>query len=166
MVTTRVCLLNTSFALAVLAVQPVFASDKTANESVVVVRGSHVQVQGGSTQAAKATKLPANSPQSDQNVAVLRPVPGSFMRETTKLAAAAQAREEQAARETALATNRQIAEALESVEEAAEAASEQSNKRRVIVTLQGGVASDSATGQRYRGGQRRVYVPVNDPNNR
>jgi hypothetical protein len=164
MVIAKYWFLGICFTVAIMIIRPVFAGDEAAEDSVAVIRGSHVQVDGSSSTSARTTKKPAKSTLPDENVAVLRPAPGSFMRETSRLAAEAQAREEQAARETARETNRQVAEALQAVEEAAEAAAQLSSRRRVIVPLVGGVAIDPATGRHYGGGQSGVYVPLKDPN--
>jgi hypothetical protein len=73
------------------------------------------------------------------------------MRETTKLALEAQAREERAAQEAAREANKQLAEALEAVESAAKAVQSQPQKKRyrVVAPVVGGGAVDPKTGKFY-----------------
>jgi hypothetical protein len=85
-------------AMALAAASAVMA-DQTA--SVVVIRGGEV----GSW-----------SDSNSSSVVVMRPESGSFLRETTRLAAEAEAREERLARERERETSLAIAEALRALQ--------------------------------------------------
>lgn len=71
-------------------------------ESVVVIRGTDVSHQS-------------------EGVVVMRPAEGSFLRETTRLAASADARERRAADKRARDADRRLASALETLASAAQA---------------------------------------------
>lgn len=83
-------------ALVSIAFSGLAAADETAG-SVAVIRGSDTATH------------PSNG------VVVMRPPRDSFLRETTRLAAVADAREERAAAERAEDANRRLVEALESL---------------------------------------------------
>jgi hypothetical protein len=93
-----------AFALATVAagIQS-HGAEVASDPSVSVIRGSH----------STATQ--------DETVVVMRPERGSFLRETTRLAQEAQAREERAAAEQARETNRRLSGMTEAIEQAAEA---------------------------------------------
>jgi hypothetical protein len=74
--------------------------------SVIVLRGSQAKVP---------------TAREENGVIVMRPAAGSFMRETTRLAAEAEARNERAAREQARETSSRLVSALLAVESAASA---------------------------------------------
>jgi hypothetical protein len=86
-------------AALALAAGPAVLADDTA--SVVVIRGGDV----GSWSDSQSS-----------SVVVMRPASGSFLRETTRLAAAAEAREERLARERERETSLAIAEALRALQ--------------------------------------------------
>jgi hypothetical protein len=92
-------------SLVAIIVATVFPLTALA-DTVIVMRGSQAQVAPGT---------------QENGVVVMRPAPGSFMRETTRLAEVAEARDEQAARETAQEANVQLREVLRALENAADA---------------------------------------------
>jgi hypothetical protein len=97
---------------------------------VAVIRGSQTQVQGTPQKAAgQRNQVAQPTGQREAGVIVLRPVPGSFMRETARLAAEADAREERAARDEAREANRQTTRAMLAVEDAARAAEDEARTR-------------------------------------
>ena len=88
-------------------------------DTVIVIRGSEPQLPPGS---------------QENGVVVMRPAPGSFMRETTRLAKEAEARDERAAREAAQEANVQLREVLRALENAADAVGTlQGAKRNYVV---------------------------------
>lgn len=87
------------------------AADDAPGEPVALIRGSNISA---------APLTPRSAPAAHgQTVVVMRPESGSFMRETTRLAHEAQAREERVAEEQARHTNRQLLDTLEAIERAA-----------------------------------------------
>ena len=86
--------------------------------SVIVMRGSQAQVPTG---------------RQENGVIVMRPAPGSFLRETTRLAAEAEARNERAAREEARETNSRLVEALRAVEVAANTVERRRHSDRYLI---------------------------------
>jgi len=97
----RRCLLA---MLALAACPAAMANDRA---SVVVIRGG---------------ELGSWSPSKSSSVIVMRPASGSFLRETTRLAAEADAREERLARQRERDTDVRIAEALGALQATAYAA--------------------------------------------
>lgn len=104
--------------LTATANPPASSQISEANASVVVIRGGQERVESGLWQVGK-TNRPAEA------VIVMRPVPGSFMRETSRLAAEAAHREEQAARDDGRVAARRMAEAMRAIESAANAGQSQ-----------------------------------------
>jgi len=86
-------------------------------DTVIVNRGSQPQVPPGS---------------QENGVVVMRPAPGSFMRETTRLAAEAEARDERAAWEAAQEANVQLKDALRALGNAAEAVGRLQERHYVV----------------------------------
>ena len=87
------------------------AAADVPGESVIVIRGGEPAARSGragSSQAGLTTMVTV-----DTGVVVMRPAGESFMRETKRLAAEADAREQRAAIERAQEANRRLAEALD-----------------------------------------------------
>jgi len=132
-----------------------FAADEEADESVAVIRGSSASAQRNAQAVQPSTQRTAISTK-DEGVVVMRPASGSFMRETSRLATEAEARERRAAAEEARALNRQAAEALESVKKAADAVQSQPpTKHQVLVPLGHGIRIDPKA--------RQLYDPAGNP---
>jgi hypothetical protein len=87
-------------------------------DTVIVIRGSQPQVPPGS---------------QENGVVVMRPAPGTFMRETTRLANEAEARDELAAREAAREANLRLNGALRAAEDAANAVERQQRTMRYYI---------------------------------
>jgi hypothetical protein len=109
--------------LAATAKPPAPNYDSEANASVVVIRGGHEVVESGLWQVSKASQ-PADA------VIVMRPAPGSFMRETSRLAAEASDRKEQAARDDAREATTRLAETMRAIEVAVRVGQSQLEKER------------------------------------
>jgi hypothetical protein len=163
--TFKALLVATLLPLMAIADGSAPANDDRSDTPVIVIRGSQVQIQGGTQKAVKAGKRAAPSSQQEGAVIVMRPASGSFMRGTTRLAAEADAREERAAQEEARETNLRLSEALRAVEDAAKAVQAQARSKRylVVAPIGRGVAIDPKTGQSYGGGQGGMYIPLKDP---
>ena len=89
------------------------AAAEVPGESVIVIRGGEPAARSdrtGSSHAGLTTTVTV-----DEGVVVMRPAGESFMRETTRLAIEADAREHRAAAERAQEANRRIAEALDAI---------------------------------------------------
>ena len=87
-------------------------------DTVIVTRGSQAQVAPGT---------------QENGVIVMRPAPDSFMRETTRLAKEAEARDEHAAREAAQEANLRLNGALRTAEDAAKAVERQQRTMRYYI---------------------------------
>lgn len=118
------------FPGAALAAPPASQPANDADGSVVVMRGTQTQVQGAPQKAAgQRSHAAPPTGQREAGVIVMRPAPDSFMRETTRLAAEAEARETRSAREDARERDRQLTKTLRAVEDAARAAEEEARTR-------------------------------------
>ena len=117
------------FPCATLADPPTNQPANDADGSVVVMRGSQTQVQGTPQKAARQRSRTNPTARTDHGVIVMRPASGSFMRETTRLASEAEAREVRAAREAAREKDLQLIKTLRAVEDAAQAAEEEARTR-------------------------------------
>ena len=106
-------------------------TDNRANDTVVVIRGG--DGQGSPQNSVRPGSRAAPSDQQVDAVIVMRPAPGSFMRETGRLAAEAEVREEHAAREDAREANQRLSEAMAAVRSAAAAVEEQSREAHYVV---------------------------------
>jgi hypothetical protein len=132
-----------------------FAADGQADDSVAVIRGSSTSTQRKQKSAKPSTQRTATSTK-DESVVVMRPASGSFMRETNRLAAEAEVREQRAAAEEARAVNQRAAEALEAAKKAADAVQSQPpGKHQVLVPLGHGIRIDPKT--------RQLYDPAGNP---
>jgi hypothetical protein len=147
--TAKALLAATLLPLTAIADPPAPANNGATDAPVIVMRGSQVQVQGGPQKAVKAGNQAAPPGQQEDVVIVMRPAPGSFLRETTRLASEAEVREERAAQEEAREANMRLTEALQAVEEAANAVQAQPRKTRylVLAPVDGGGAIDPRTGK-------------------
>ena len=125
-----VLLLAVLFPGATLADPPTTKPANDADASVVVMRGGQEQVQGApQTAAGQRTHAAPPTGQRQAGVIVMRPAPDSLMRETTRLAAEAEALETRSAREDARERDRQLTKTLRAVEDAARAAEEEARTR-------------------------------------
>jgi hypothetical protein len=97
-----------------------------ADTSVLVIRGGHEEVESDFRQVSSAIQ-PADA------VIVMRPAPGSFLRETSRLAAEAADREEQAAQDDARTATTRLTEAMQALEAAIGAGQSQLERERVEV---------------------------------
>ena len=86
------------------------ANREVTDATVIVMRGDEARILPG---------------RRENGVIVVRPAPGSFMRETIRLAREAEARDERAARNEAREANLRLIGALEAVENAADAVARQ-----------------------------------------
>jgi hypothetical protein len=128
--TTAILLIAGPVALAAKADPPASRPPDDAGVPVVVIRGSQTQVQGVPEKATgQRSQAAPPTGQREAGVIVLRPAPDSFMRETTRLAAEAEAREERAAQEDARERDRQLTKTLQAVEDAARATEEEARTR-------------------------------------
>ena len=94
---------------------------------VLVIRGTEQQ---GSRQEFPAPRKPsATRSTSESGVIVDRPDPAGFLRETGRLAAQAEAREQRAAEQQSRENDRQLAETLRALEDAARAAENEARTR-------------------------------------
>ena len=113
-------------ALIVAAVLPLSAvadppgqgTGSASDVPVIVMRGAQTQMPAG---------------RQENGVIVMRPAPGSFLRETTRLAAEAEARDERAAREEAREANLRLMGTLQAVTNAANAIERQQRKKRYFI---------------------------------
>lgn len=95
-------------------------SQAHAEAPVLVIRGTEQQ---GSRQNSPAPREPsATRSTSESGVIVDRPNPTGFLRETSRLAAQAEAREQRAAQQQSREKDRQLTETLRALENAARAA--------------------------------------------
>jgi hypothetical protein len=94
------------------------ANGNAPAHSVIVMHGSRAQLSQGT---------------QENGVIVMRPAPGSFMRETTRLAKESEARDEQAAREAAREADLRLNGALRAAEDAARAIERQQRTMRYYV---------------------------------
>ena len=117
------------FPGAALADPPTTKPTNDAVGSVVVMRGSQTQVQGAPQKAVGQQSHTTPAAQPEQGVVVMRPASGSFLTETTRLAAEAEARETRSAREDARERDRQLTKTLRALEDAARAAEEEARTR-------------------------------------
>ena len=123
-------ILFTAFLLPLTATAkpPASSQISEANASVVVIRGGQERVESGLWKVGEVS-------QAADSVIVMRPVPGSFMRDTSRLAAEAADREEQAARDDARAASTRLAEAMWAIGAAVRAGQSQPEKDRHDVIL-------------------------------
>ena len=105
----------TVLPLTAMADSPVSTGGNAPAVSVIVMRGNQRQDRRG--------------PQ-ENGVIVMRPAPGSFMRETTRLATEAAARDERAAWEAAQEANLRLRATLMALQDAANAVEEQQRTQR------------------------------------
>ena len=103
-------IIATVLPLTAIADSPAPTDSNAAVASVIVMRGGESQVPPG---------------HQENGVIVMRPPPGSFMRETTRLAKEAAARDERAALEAARQADLRLSETLRALEEAANGAERQ-----------------------------------------
>ena len=87
------------------------AAAEMPGESVIVIRGGEPAARSGRTGSSQAGLTTMET--VDEGVVVMRPAGDSFMRESKRLAAEADAREQRAAYEWAQEANRRLAEALD-----------------------------------------------------
>jgi hypothetical protein len=127
--TTAILLIAGFLPLAAKADPPASRPPDDADGTVVVIRGSQKQVRNAPQKSAGQRSYTIPRTQMDQGVIVMRPASGSFMRETTRLASEAEAREARAAREEARAKDLQLIKTLQAVEDAARAAEEEARTR-------------------------------------
>jgi ABC-type phosphate transport system substrate-binding protein len=116
-------------ALAAKAAPPASKPSDSPDGPVVVIHGSQTQVQGAPQKAAGQRSRATPAAQTEQGVVVMRPASGSFMRETARLSAEADAREERAAQEEAREVNQQLTRTLQAVADAARAAEDEARTR-------------------------------------
>jgi hypothetical protein len=116
--TARVLIVVAGLPLTAIADSRAPTNGGASGMSVIVMRG--IQVQGPPVR-------------NENGVIVMRPTPGSFMRETTRLAAEAEARNEWAAREEARDTTARLAGALSAVESAANAVARQPRRNHYLI---------------------------------
>lgn len=102
-------------------------SQADAAASVVVIRGT--EQQGGPQKSLDHRKPPSTRSTSEYGVIVDRPDPAGFLRETGRLAAQAEAREQRAAQQQSLEKDRQLTETLRALEDAARAAENEARTR-------------------------------------
>ena len=105
-----IAIIGAVLPLTAMADSPAPTDGKAPAVSVVVMRG-------------RQPPVPAGHPEN--GVIVMRPPSGSFMRETTRLATQAAARDERAALEAARQANVRLSETLRALEDAAHAAESQ-----------------------------------------
>jgi hypothetical protein len=127
--TTATLLITGFLAPSAKADPPAFRPSDSPDGSVVVIRGGQTQVQGVRQKVVGQRSHATLSAQTEQGVVVMRPASGSFMRETTRLAAEADAREERAAHEEAREVNQQLGRTLQAVADAARAAEDEARTR-------------------------------------
>jgi len=77
----------------------------------------------------------------ERGVIVMRPERGSFMRETARLAAEAEARDERAARQEAREVNLRLSSALRSLENAAAATQQREHRHHFLILAPANVRS-------------------------
>jgi hypothetical protein len=157
--TLNALLASTLFPLAAIGDPPAPVDGEATDAPVTVIRGSQVQVQSGSQKAIHDRATPSS--ESVQAVIVMRPAPGTFLRETTRLAAEAEAREHRAAKAEARETNLRLSLALQAVEDAAHAVETQPRKTRYLIVTpihHGGVV-DPKTGMNYPAVEGGVVDP-------
>jgi hypothetical protein len=103
--------------LAAVAEPVTPAEDGATAAQVAVIRGKQIPIQS----------------RHEQGVIVMRPERGSFMRETKRLAAEAEARDERAARREARETNLRLTSTLRTLENAAAAVQQQRHGYHFLV---------------------------------
>jgi hypothetical protein len=99
------------------------------DEQVLVIRGTEQGAGATRSGVDKARQAPVRA-QQEQGVTVMRPDPDGFMRDTQRLAAEAEAREDRAAREEARDRDRQLTRTLKAVEDAAREAEQEARTRQ------------------------------------
>jgi ABC-type phosphate transport system substrate-binding protein len=127
--TTATLLIAGFLAPTAKADPPASRPSDSTDGPIVVIRGSQTQVQGAPRKAAGQRSHATPVAQTEQGVVVMRPSSGSFMRETTRLAAEADAREERAAQQEAREANQQLTRTLQAIADAARAAEDEARTR-------------------------------------
>lgn len=127
--TAKILLAATLLPLIAVADPAATAKPAVTDATVLVVRGSQTQVHSATQKATGQRGHTIPAAQTDHGVIVMRPASGSFMRETTRLASEAEAREARAAREEARAKDLQLIKTLKAVEVAAHAAEAEARTR-------------------------------------
>jgi hypothetical protein len=102
-------------------------SQADAEAPVLVIYGS--EQQGARQKSPAARKPSATRSTSESGVIVDRPNPAGFLRETSRLAAQAEANEQRAAQQQSLEKDRQLTETLRALEDAARAVEEEARTR-------------------------------------
>lgn len=123
----------TFLTLAVWTLQAL--AEPPASENIIADEVQVVVMRGASVQAGSERRNATGGAQESNAVVIIRPPPGSFMRETTRLANAAEARELEAALDEARAANHLLSEALQAIRDAARAAESQSSGNRELVLV-------------------------------
>jgi len=147
--TARILVVAIVLPLTAIADGPGHSSGGATDVSVTVMRGSQEQVQGAPQKAGGAGHRATPPGRQEHGVIVMRPAPGSFMRETTRLAAEAEARDARAAREEARESNLRLTKALRAVQDAANAVQAQQRRKRywILVPTVARGAIDHGTGK-------------------
>jgi hypothetical protein len=102
-------------------------SQTDAAAPVLVIRGTEQQA---ARQTAPAVRKPsATRSTSESGVIVDRPDPAGFLRETSRLAAQAEANEQRAAQQQSREKDRQLTETLRALEDAARAVEDEARTR-------------------------------------
>jgi hypothetical protein len=113
---TAVLIAAIAIPLSTWADPPATAPPSKGRGQVTVIRGSSVTVEGGSTRSSPPPSRSAPSAsQQEHGVIVMRPAPDSFLRETKRLVAQAEAREERLAREESEEAASQLVDILQRV---------------------------------------------------
>ena len=97
--------------------------------STLVIRGTRQYHGERGKPVGRPGPVARQSGQAELGVIVMRPAPGSFMRETKRLAAEAEARDARLAAEEAREADRQRTRALQAVEYAADAVAQEARTR-------------------------------------
>jgi len=98
-----------------------------AETPVLVIRGT--EQQGARQKSAATQRLSATRSTSESGVIVDRPNPAGFLNETGRLAAQAEAMEQQAAQQQSREKDRQLTETLRALEDAARAVGNEARTR-------------------------------------
>lgn len=95
----------------------------------MVIRGTQQYHGEPGKSVSRPRPVPPQSGQMEKGVIVMRPAPGSFLQETKRLAAEAEARDARLALEEAREAERQRTRTLQAVEDAAYAVEEEARTR-------------------------------------